>query len=173
MDLQQAMAQRHSVRAYTDKPIDGKTLEQLREFIRQSNERSGLHMQLVLNDPKAFDGFMARYGKFSGVRNYIALVGKKADGLEEKLGYHGESVALYAQTLGLNTCWVGLTYARNWNAFEIGPGEKLGLVISVGYGAIRACPIPPNRGKRSWPSRVRRRIGSSGAWTRRSWPPRP
>lgn len=173
MNLQQAMAQRHSVRAYTDKPIDGKTLEQLREFIWQSNERSGLHMQLVLNDPKAFDGFMARYGKFSGVRNYIALVGKKADGLEEKLGYHGESVALYAQTLGLNTCWVGLTYARNWNAFEIGPGEKLGLVISVGYGAIRACPIPPNRGKRSWPSRVRRRIGSSGAWTRRSWPPRP
>ena len=140
MNLQQAMAQRHSVRAYTDKPIDGKALEQLREFIRQSNERSGLHMQLVLNDPKAFEGFMARYGKFSGVRNYIALVGKKADWLEEKLGYHGESVALYAQTLGLNTCWVGLTYARNWNAFEIGPGEKLGLVISVGYGVNQGVP---------------------------------
>ena len=91
MDLQQAMAQRHSVRAYTDKPIEGKTLEQLRAFIRQSNERSGLHMQLVLNDPKAFDGFMARYGKFSGVKNYIALVGKGRTDWKKNWGIMGRA----------------------------------------------------------------------------------
>lgn len=34
----------------------------------------GLHIQLVLEEPRAFDSAMAHYGKFSGVRNYVALV---------------------------------------------------------------------------------------------------
>ena len=41
------------------------------------NRESGLHIQLVRNEPKAFDGLMAHYGKFSGVTNYIAMIGKK------------------------------------------------------------------------------------------------
>lgn len=77
MDLLQAMKNRHSVRSYTDRPIEGSTKESLLSFIRQCNEESGLHMQLVLNEPNAFDGLMAHYGKFSGVRNYIAVIGKK------------------------------------------------------------------------------------------------
>lgn len=60
------------------------------------NRESGLHIQLVMNEPKAFDGFMAHYGKFSGVTNYIALIGKKNADLEEKCGYHGERPVLKA-----------------------------------------------------------------------------
>lgn len=41
------------------------------------NRESGLHIQLVRNEPKAFDGLMAHYGKFIGVTNYIAMIGKK------------------------------------------------------------------------------------------------
>lgn len=91
-------------------------------------------MQLVLDEPHAFEGFMAHYGKFSGVRNYIALIGRKGNDLEEKCGYYGEKIVLYAQTLGLNTCWVGLTYSKVKSAFQIDPGEKLCLVIAIGYG---------------------------------------
>ena len=61
-------------------------------------------MQLVLDEEKAFDGFMAHYGKFSGVKNYIAVIGKKDSDLQEKCGYYGEKVVLEAQRLGLNTC---------------------------------------------------------------------
>lgn len=91
-------------------------------------------MQLVLDEPKAFDGFMAHYGKFSGVKNYLALIGKKTADLEEKCGYYGEKVVLYAQQLGLNTCWVGLTYSKIKGTFQVGSGEKLVLVIAIGYG---------------------------------------
>ena len=134
MDLLQAMKERHSVRSYEEKSIEAGTVEKLRSFIKECNKESGLHMQLVLNEPHAFEGFMAHYGKFSGVRNYIALIGRKRNDLEEKCGYYGEKIVLYAQTLGLNTCWVGLTYSKVKSAFQIDPGEKLCLVIAIGYG---------------------------------------
>ena len=117
MNLLQAMQDRHSVRSYTDQSIEGKTKENLLSFIGQCNKESGLHMQLVLNEPNAFDSFMAHYGKFSGVRNYIALAGKKAPDLEEKCGYYGEKIVLYAQSMGLNTCWTAMTYSRGKAVF--------------------------------------------------------
>lgn len=134
MELLEAMEKRHSVRAYEDKSIDGETKKALQDFIEQCNEESGLHMQLVLEEPRGFDGFMAHYGKFSGVKNYIAIVGKKSADLEEKCGYFGEKVVLRAQQLGLNTCWVALTYSKIKTAFQVGAGEKLCLVIAIGYG---------------------------------------
>ncbi len=65
-------------------------------MIGQCNEQRGLHIQLVCDEPKAFSGFMARYGKFPGVSNYIARIGKKGADLEEKCGYYGEKLALKA-----------------------------------------------------------------------------
>lgn len=134
MDLLQVMKDRHSVRSYTNRRIEDEVKSDLRAFIQQCNTESGLHMQLVVDEPKAFDGLMAHYGKFSGVRNYIAVVGKKSPDLEEKCGYYGEKVVLYAQMLGLNTCWVAMTYTKIKSAFEVHKGEKLCLVIAIGYG---------------------------------------
>lgn len=134
MDLMEAMRARHSVRQYTDRPIADDAAQALEKEIRQCNKEGGLHFQLVLNEPKAFDGFMAHYGKFSGVRNYIALIGPKGPDLDEKCGYYGERLVLLAQQLGLNTCWVALTYSKVKTAFTILEGEKLCVVIALGYG---------------------------------------
>lgn len=134
MNLLEAMKNRHSVRSYTDKKIEGDVKEQLLSYIKKCNEESGLNMQLVLDEEKAFDGFMAHYGKFSGVKNYIAVIGKKDSDLQEKCGYYGEKVVLEAQRLGLNTCWVAMTYSKIKTAFEVKQGEKLCLVITIGYG---------------------------------------
>lgn len=71
------MQERHSVRSYTGKPIEGEKRAALQSYIKQCNQESGLHFQLVLDESNAFDSFLAHYGKFSGVRTYIALVGKK------------------------------------------------------------------------------------------------
>lgn len=134
MDLLNAMEERHSVRSYSSKKIEGEVKDKLQSFIKECNKESGLNMQLVLNEPNAFDSFMAHYGKFSGVKNYIALIGKKSADLEEKCGYYGEKVVLFAQALGLNTCWVAMTYKKIKTAFKINNGEKLCLVIAIGYG---------------------------------------
>ena len=140
MDLLQAMNQRHSVRSYTERPIEGKTKEELLAFLEQCGRESGLRLQLVLDEPAAFDGFMAHYGKFSGVRNYIMLAGEKGSGLDEKCGYYGEKIVLFVQALGLNTCWVALTYSKGKAALRLDKGEKLCLVIAIGYGQTGGVP---------------------------------
>lgn len=137
MDMMEAMQARHSVRSYTDKTIEGETLEALEEVIEECNRESGLHIQLVRNEPMAFGGGLAHYGKFAGVKNYLALVGRKDRQLDEKCGYYGEKIVLAAQALGLNTCWVGLTFKKVPDAFKIADGEKLVMVIAVGYGATQ------------------------------------
>lgn len=134
MDLLTAMQARHSVREYLEKPIPEELCAQLRAVLEECNREGGLHFQLVTNEPQAFDGFMAHYGKFSGVRNYIAFVGKKSDDLQEKVGYYGEKAALAAQAMGLNSCWVALTYKKVKTAFAVGKGEKLCCVLALGYG---------------------------------------
>jgi hypothetical protein len=138
MELFEAIKIRHAVRNYTDKMIEGETLEQLRKTIDECNQESGMNIQLFLNEPTAFSRGMAKYGKFKNVKNYIALVGKKEKGSEEKAGYFGEKVVLRAQQLGLNTCWVGLTYSKN--KVLIKPSEKCFIVIAVGYGETNGVP---------------------------------
>lgn len=134
MDLMQAINARHSVRQYMDKPLERDIIAELEKEIELCNSESGLHIQLVTNEPKAFSGFMAHYGKFDGVSNYIALIGKKAKDFEEKCGYYGERLVLKAQQLGLNTCWVAMTYSKIKGAYTVDKGEKLCVVIALGYG---------------------------------------
>lgn len=81
--------------------------------VEKINTEGGLNIQILFDEPKCFDSMMAHYGKFSGVKNYIALVGKKGKSLEEKCGYYGERLALVAQTLGLNTCWVAMSHGKS------------------------------------------------------------
>ena len=78
MTITEAIRERHSVRSYMDKKLPLEVISELQKEISKCNEESGLNIQLVLNEPKAFDSFMAHYGKFSGVQNYIALIGKKS-----------------------------------------------------------------------------------------------
>lgn len=134
MDLLQAMEERHAVRAYDDRKIEGQTLDALKRAIDDVNKESGLCFQLVTDEEKAFGGVAAHYGKFENVKNYIAVVGKKGADLSEKAGYYGEKLVLIAQTLGLNTCWVALTYSKVKNAYTVNKGEKLLVVIAIGYG---------------------------------------
>lgn len=137
MDIKEAIKQRHSVRQYLEKPIERQLVDSLNEEIKLCNEEGGLHIQLVTDEPKAFAGFLAHYGSFRGVSNYIALVGPKSANLEEKCGYYGERIVLKAQQLGLNTCWVALTFSKVKGAYEVRKGEKLTLVIALGYGSTQ------------------------------------
>ena len=70
----------------------------------------------------------------------FALIGKKSPKLEETLGRCGEQLVLKAQELGLNTCWVAATYGKGKCPAVVYAGEKLLMVISIGYGATQGVP---------------------------------
>ena len=132
MELLDLMKQRHSVRQYTDRPIEAEKRTVLNDMIAEINRNANLHIQIFYEEPKCFNSILAHYGKFTGVKNYIAPVGPKGNKLEETLGYYGEQLVLKAQELGLNTCWVAMTHGKS--KAEIYKGEKQVCLISIGYG---------------------------------------
>lgn len=133
--LLKAMLERHSVRKYDDIPLNGEAIRKLQDEVDACNREGGLHLQLVTGEPGAFDCAIAHYGHFSNVSNYIALVGPKSDKLDELLGYYGERIVLVAQSIGLFSCWVGVSFSKRKAKFDIAPGEKLRGVISIGHAS--------------------------------------
>ncbi len=137
MTLQEAIQARHSVRAYTGQPLTDKDAQALQEKIEELNHTGQLHIQLIRNEPKAFMGPFAKYGKFRNVTDYLVMAGVKADDLDERIGYYGEQLVLFAQTIGLNTCWVGLSYTKIPGTYVLNEGEVIQAYISIGYGATQ------------------------------------
>ena len=134
MTIQEAIEDRHSVRAYKDQPLSEEVVKVLEEKIVKLNREGQLHIQLILNEPKAFQGTIAKYGKFRNANNYLVMAGRRADDLDERVGYYGELLVLLAQTLGLNTCWVGLSYSKVPGTYVLGEDEKIVCYIAIGYG---------------------------------------
>ena len=139
MTLLEAITARHSVRKYLDKEIPADIIAALQDKIAECNNVGNLSIQLVQNETKAFTGMLS-YGSFSGVKNYLVMVGKKVKDLDERVGYYGEQLVLLAQTLGLNTCWVGLSYRKVPEAYNVGKDEKLVCMIALGYGETQGVP---------------------------------
>ena len=162
MTLQEAMRARHSVRQYIDKPVEEIIIKQIQDAIDECNRKGNLHIQLVTEEPKAFSGGLAKYGKFSGIRNYIAMICRKGD--DTVLGYYGQQVVLTAQTLGLNTCWVGLTYSKQPDKYVVRDGEKLVCVIALGYGATQGVPHPQKKGIEAYCKDCRTAPGELPSW---------
>lgn len=132
MTLLEAIDARHSVRRYISRPLEREVVDCLRAKIDECNSKGNLHIQLVLNEKKGFSGMLA-YGSFSGVENYIVMAGRRADDLDERVGYYGEQIVLLAQQLGLGTCWAGLSYRKVKGAYALDSEEKVACMISLGY----------------------------------------
>jgi nitroreductase len=134
MDLKQAILKRRSIRKYTDRPIATDAAAELRSLIDECNEKSGLHMQLILGDGKGLSGMRSIILK--NANNYLAIVGKDDGNLDELGGYWGEKVVLEATRLGIGSCWFG--FGAKKDLIEIAPGEKLLIVAAMGYAAQEA-----------------------------------
>ena len=70
------------------------------------------------------------------------MAGPKGKESEEKIGYYGEQLVLLAQTIGLNTCWVGLTYKKIPGTFTLRDGDIVHCVIALGYGTMPGVQHP-------------------------------
>ena len=129
----EAIMQRHSVRAYLDREIEPEKAEALKEQIKKCNEEGNLHMQFYTDTEKTFGKFVHNFTKLKTAPAVIVCAGKDDETLEERVGYYGEQIVLLAQRLGLNTCWVGM-FQEGGTPVELDTGEKLVIVIAVGYG---------------------------------------
>ena len=148
---------RHSVRKYTDRKIEGETLTKLQKKIDSVNEESGLKIRLVLGEPTSFSGLMTRMTGFRNAVNYIAMIGPKSEHLAIDVGYHGEDIVLYAQSLGLNTCWAMMNNKKACSG-SLEDGDDYVIGIAVGYGEDQGVPhknrpvkdVADTEGKPDW-----------------------
>ncbi len=135
----EAIRQRHSVRSYLDKKIEPETARLLCQMISECNEKGHLHLQFLPEAGGTFHRLLPRAAGLASAPSVIACAGPADASLEERIGYFGEKVVLYAQQLALNTCWCGTFSARN-TPVTLAPGEKMPIVIAVGYGADQGRP---------------------------------
>ena len=138
MTLYDAIFKRHSVRQYTDKKIELEKIEILNNKIDEINKKTGLNISLCTEEPGAFQANKPSYGSFSGCKNYFVMAAGK--GRDEDIGYFGEELVLLSQTLGLNTCWVALTFEKNKVPVTLKENEKIYDVIALGYGKTQGVP---------------------------------
>lgn len=138
MSMREAMHERHTVRRYTDKAIPAETMEKLRGRIDDNNKKYDLAIRLMMDDTNAFNAAV-KLVLAKGVRNYFILAGRDVPDLDERLGYSSADLMLYAQTLGLNTWWVGGTFNRKKVSVMV-PDVKVIGVVAVGYGAVQGIP---------------------------------
>lgn len=134
MTIMEAIDARHSVRAYKDMAIPQEVRDRLDAFVSSCNDESGLNITIAYDDTEGFDSRLAHYGSFSNVRNYVILKGSKRADFDFACGYYGEKIVLYAQQLGLNTCWTALTFNKKKVKELVPAGEALCMVIALGYG---------------------------------------
>ena len=140
MTIKEAIKERHMVRQYTDKTIPTDIVESLNARITENNKKYNLHLALVVGNSDGIGG-MAKLLLSKTVNNYIVLAGVDAPNLDEKLGYCGADLILYAQTLGLNTWWVGGMFngkgaLKNLNNKNV----RVNGVIAIGYGKTQGVP---------------------------------
>ncbi len=122
---------RHSVREYLDKPFAGVQLAGLRRAVVEAEQKSGLDIQLVTDNPEVFQ-VVARFGLVRGATASIVFCAEGKD-TDEAIGYWGQRIVLTAQELGLNTCWCALCSRKKSKAVLRGE-KKVRIVIAVGLG---------------------------------------
>ena len=140
MTMKEAIEKRHMVRQYTDKAIPADIEGFLRARIAENNQKYGLHLALVTGNSDGI-GSMAKLLLSRTVNNYIVLAGTDTLELDEKLGYCGADLILYAQTLGLNTWWVGGMFNGKGALKNLSNQDvRVNGVIAIGYGRTQGVP---------------------------------
>jgi nitroreductase len=134
-----AIKERHSVRNYTPERIQAEKIVKLNEKIRELNEAGNIHLQLIEDAGNTYNKLFNRVAGLGSAPSVIACVGPDDETLEQRIGYYGERLVLFAQTLGLNTCWAGTFNKKNIGA-DIRAGERIVISIAIGYGDGKGKP---------------------------------
>ncbi len=130
----EAVKQRHSVRNYKPDRIPEDKVKMIREKVDELNKEGNLKLQFIEDAGKTFNKLMNRAMGLASAPSVIACVGTDGADLDERVGYYGEKLVLFLQSIGLNTCWAGTFNRKNIQA-EVGEGERLVISIATGFGA--------------------------------------
>jgi len=158
----EVIRERISNRSYQNKPLEEDLKINLSNYLENLEGPFKAKTRYKLIEKKASEDNnikLGTYGMIRGASSFIAAVALQGEmGLEE-LGYELEKFILYADSLGVGTCWLGGTFKKGEfaKAMELNVEEILPIVTPIGY---------PNTEKNVLASLVRTVVGSKN---RKSW----
>lgn len=136
MDNKEAIHKRHTVRKYLDKPIKESDIKKINTRIESLNKKHNLSLKLITNNNHGLATGWKLIAK--NATNFIILAGENTQKSREKIGYASSDLMLYAQTLGLNTWWIGGMYSKKVK--QLVPGAHMVGILVVGFGATQGKP---------------------------------
>ena len=156
--MDETILHRKSQRYFSKEELQEGCIRKIQEEILEVNEESGFTIEFVEDGSRAFSRFGKSYGLFKNVRSLLLLKGNPGQPhFREKIGYYGEKLLLFAEGLGLSTCWVGGTFDRE--SFSYAEEEHVQAVILLGYagdGGLRGKlfhSLLPTK-KKDWTARI-------------------
>ncbi|HNZ28550.1 MAG TPA: nitroreductase family protein [Candidatus Goldiibacteriota bacterium] len=139
-DAIQTIKDRASWRTFKDIPIEPEKMDVLKRAVNGIKKGPfGAQVRMELVDIEAVDADKAvklgTYGTIEGAKIFIAAAAEKKDKSLADVGYILEEVILLCASLGLGTCWMGVTYDKAGfsNAIALKENEDLIAVTPVGY----------------------------------------
>jgi hypothetical protein len=163
MKISDCITQRTSRRSFDGNALGEEHHRLLKDFITTQTDnpfKVKVRMALVdLKDPVVMVK-LGTYGIVSGARTFMVGAVERAESDMECFGYNFERAVLYAQSLGLGTCWLGGTFTRG----------NFAKVMGVSMYEVVPCisPVGYPREKHSMKESLMRFF--AGSQNRRPWP---
>ena len=104
---------RTSVRTYDKTPIEEGKRDAVTAFLCKNTDNPfGAAVRFKIIDGGSTPEKLGTYGFIRGAQTFVAGCVKKGEHDIEGFGYVFEKAVLYAEELGLGTCWLGGTYKK-------------------------------------------------------------
>ena len=161
--ISEIIKNRHSVRSYNSEILGEELKSKLEEYAANIKGPFAAKLRLeVLDSLDLEEGAGSKFGTYGiikGAKTFIAAATQKEEHSMEQLGYCLEKLMLYAESLGLGTCWMGGTFKRSQFAelIKLKEDEIMPAITPIGYPAE----------KRGFVEKVMRRM--AGSDNRKPW----
>jgi len=156
--MKEAMHTRHTVRKFNGTPLSETEKNSLNERVAELNEKLSLSICLIESEKSPLNMMGKVVLRGEGVSSYFVLAADDRAGVDETLGYASSDLVLFAQTIGLNTWWMGGTFNRKFVSTFV-PGKKVVGIVAVGHGKTQGVPH-----KSKSPEAVSSYSGEAPAW---------
>ena len=127
MDLYDSILKRKSIRHYRQEPIDTEVINAIRKFITEQNH---LYINIettieIIEAQNLTQYFISQIPIKAPY--YLAITSQKEHGFGENVGYLGEQIIAFLNSIGMGTCWLG-TLRENESSFQ------LPFIIAIAFG---------------------------------------
>lgn len=139
-NVEKAVRERYSVRNYDNKRILTEDIKnKITEFADGLENPLGpkIRIQWIEKSASSKGEKLGTYGIIKGASTYIGVTVPDEEYAPEAVGYDFEKIVLYAQSLGLGTCWLGGTFNRSGftKVMDIKENELFPILSPIGYPA--------------------------------------